>query len=152
MGGQKKWIYPCQCIKSVKLKPRDSVNVMNSRAVSHLSVISLAALWAATAVPVSATSLIDVYSLAKRHDADIQIAEARYQAEIQKNRLPGPTSYRRPTLMQILLMFDNKPEGKRSECPVKQVDFNSHGYNLNLSQALYHRGLLCAVTPSEKLC
>ena len=115
------------------------MNVVNSRAVSRFFVLLLVAMWAATAVPVSAKSLLDVYSLAKQHDADIRIAEARYQAEIQKKPIARANFLPQASLNANTADVRQQTRGETFGVPGKTVDFNAHGYSLNLSQALYHR-------------
>ena len=98
---------------------------------------------AVAAEPSTAKSLLDIYSMAKQHDVDIQIAESGYEAQAQArplaraNLLPhasvtaGTTDVRQKTTGQV---FRGGQETQGNT-----VNFNTHNYNLNIRQALYHR-------------
>ena len=112
---------------------------MNLRTLSRSLIVLFAVLWTANITPVSAKGLFDVYSLAKQHDADIQIAESRYQAEAQKKPIARANFLPQANLSASAADNRQKTRGRMFGIPGRPVDFNSHGYSLNLSQALYHR-------------
>lgn len=87
---------------------------------------------------VQANGLIDIYSIAKSQDTDIRQAEANYNASIQARPIA-----RAALLPQINLSAetsDNKleTEGQTFGVAGADVDFNSHGYSLRLTQSLYN--------------
>ncbi len=85
-----------------------------------------------------ANGLIDIYAIAKAQDTDIRQAEANYNATIQARPIA-----RASLLPQISLSAetsDNKleTEGQTFGVSGADVDFNSHGYSLRLTQSLYN--------------
>ncbi len=86
----------------------------------------------------SAEGLIDVYQIAKSKDAEIREAEANFNASIQARPIA-----RASLLPQISLSAESswnnvKTEGQTLGVGSGDVDFNSHGYSLQLSQPLYN--------------
>lgn len=85
-------------------------------------------------------SLLDVYSIAKSQDTELLEAEANYQA----NSLARPIA-RSALLPQINLFAetsDNSIETKGNTFGINsaEADYNSNGYQLQLTQSLYNRG------------
>lgn len=112
---------------------------MHLSVLHHFSVLLLVTLWMAVPVPAAAKGLMDVYALAKQHDADIQIAESRYGAETQKKPIARANLLPQAALKANTTDTRHETRGQTFGIPGRTVDFNSHGYSLNLSQALYHR-------------
>lgn len=86
-----------------------------------------------------ANSLIDVYTIAKAQDAEYKQAEANYMATAQASPIA-----RASLLPQINLSAETsdntlKTEGQTFGVSGGDVDFNSHGYSLRLTQSLYNR-------------
>lgn len=112
---------------------------MHPNTAPRLFALLLATLWMAAPVPATAKGLMDVYTLAKQHDADIQIAESRYRAEIQKKPIARANFLPQVGLEANTTDVRQETRGQTFGVPGRTVNFNSHGYGLNLSQALYHR-------------
>lgn len=95
--------------------------------------------FAVAAEPATAKSLLDIYSMAKQHDVDIQIAESRYEAQAQARPLARASLLPHASMSANTSDTRHKTDGQVFGISGKTVNFNSHGYNLNISQALYHR-------------
>lgn len=85
-----------------------------------------------------AKGLIDIYTVAKAQDTDIRFAEANYGATVQARPIA-----RAALLPQISLSAetsDNKleTEGQTFGVSGGDVNYNSHGYSLRLTQSLYN--------------
>ncbi|MCY4642725.1 MAG: TolC family outer membrane protein [Gammaproteobacteria bacterium] len=108
-------------------------------AILFIPVFLLTSLCATASGPTAAKSLLDIYLMAKQHDIDVQIAESKYNTQIlirpiaRANLLPHASITAQTS--------DNRLEsdGQTFGIPGRTVDFNSHGYKLNVRQALYHR-------------
>ncbi len=87
---------------------------------------------------VYASSLVDIYSIAKQHDADIKIAEARYFAEAQSHPIARANILPQANISASTSDNRLKSEGQTFGVPGRTVNFNEHGYTLSISQALYH--------------
>ena len=103
----------------------------------RLVVFSLTFLWF-SAYNVQANGLIDVYTIAKVKDTDIRQAEANYHATVQARPIA-----RAALLPQISLSAETsdntlETEGQTFGVAGADVDFNSHGYSLRLTQTLYN--------------
>ena len=84
------------------------------------------------------SGLIDVYTIAKSQDTDIQQAEASYHASAQARPIA-----RASLLPQISLSAETsdntlETQGQTFGVSGADVDFNSHGYSLRLTQSLYN--------------
>lgn len=88
--------------------------------------------------PAAAKSLMEIFLMAKQHDVDVQIAESNYQAQILTQ--PIARANLLPHASMTAQTADNRHEsdGETFGISGRTVDFNSHGYRLNISQALYH--------------
>ena len=86
----------------------------------------------------NANSLVDIYSMAKQHDADIHIAESRYNAEAQARPIARANILPQVTISANITDTRQKTDGQTFGIPGTTVDFNDHGYTLSISQALYH--------------
>ena len=109
--------------------------MMNSR-LTLISVVFL--LLTLPQHHVLANGLIDVYTIAKTQDTEIREAEASYNAAAQARPIA-----RASLLPQISLnaeTSDNslETEGQTFGVSGADVDFNSHGYGLRLTQSLYN--------------
>ncbi len=87
---------------------------------------------------VQAGGLIDVYTIARSQDTDIRQAEANYNASAQARPIA-----RAALLPQINLSAETsdntqETEGQTFGVAGADVDFNSHGYSLRLTQPLYN--------------
>lgn len=103
-----------------------------------LTVALLAAFCASAAESAAAKSLLDVYLMAKQHDIDVQIAESKYQAEALARPIARASLL--PQISMTAHTSDNRQDVRGSLFTFQgKVDFNTHGYRLNISQALYHR-------------
>ena len=85
-----------------------------------------------------AGGLIDVYTVAKTQDTDIRQAEANFNASVQARPIA-----RAALLPQISLSAETsdntlETEGQTFGVAGADVDFNSHGYSLRLTQSLYN--------------
>lgn len=86
----------------------------------------------------SAQGLMDIYQTAKSRDTEIRQAEANYIASIQARPIA-----RASLLPQISLSAETsdnslETDGQTLGVSGGDVDFNSHGYSLQLSQPLYN--------------
>ena len=82
--------------------------------------------------------LIDIYTLAKSKDTQIREAEANFDASAQARPIA-----RASLLPQITLTAETSDnsldtEGQTFGVAGADVDFNSHGYSLRLTQPLYN--------------
>ncbi len=107
---------------------------------NHLISLSAFLLCSSLLVPQGhARGLIDVYTVAKSQDTEIRQAEASYHASVQASPIA------RASLLPQISLFaetsDNslKTEGQTFGVSGADVDFNSHGYSLRLTQSLYNR-------------
>ncbi len=87
---------------------------------------------------VRANSLVDVYSMAKQTDTDIQIAESKYNAEAQARPIARANILPQASVRANTSDVDLKVDGETFGTPGRSVNFNEHGYTLSVSQALYH--------------
>ena len=83
-------------------------------------------------------SLIDIYTIAKAQDTDIRQAEANYNASVQARPIA-----RAALLPQISLSAETsdnslETEGQTFGVAGTDVNFNSHGYSLSMTQSLYN--------------
>ncbi len=85
-----------------------------------------------------AAGLVDVYSMAKQHDADMQIAASGYNAEAQAQPIARANILPRASITANTTDVRQKTSGQVFGTPGKKVSFNDHGYTLKVSQALYH--------------
>jgi outer membrane protein len=88
---------------------------------------------------VSASSLIDIYTTAKSQDTVFREAEANYLATAQASPIA-----RAALLPQINFSAETSDntldtQGQTFGVAGSDVDYNSHGYSLRLTQALYNR-------------
>ena len=90
-----------------------------------------------------AQDLVDIYQLALINDAELKIAEAVYQSELES--LPVATSARKPqidfTVDGALSEADNSVLGSNS--------ISSYGYSFSLLQNLYNAEILASVDAAE---
>ena len=89
---------------------------------------------------VQANGLMDIYAMAKQNDTDIQIAEARYQAQIQAKPIARANLLPQASITANTAYNRRKTQGVIYNVQGGSVDFNEHGYSLRISQALYHHG------------
>ncbi len=85
-----------------------------------------------------ANSLVDVYSMAKQTDADIQIAESKYNADAQARPIARANILPQASVKANTTDIHLKVDGETFGIPGRSVDFNEHGYTLSINQALYH--------------
>lgn len=97
----------------------------------------------------NALSLIDVYMRAKQHDADIHIAESRYNAEAQARPIARANILPQASLIANTTTVDLETEGTTLGVDSTEVNFNDHGYTLNISQALYHHDFYVQLRQSK---
>lgn len=88
--------------------------------------------------PVLAFSLMDVYMLAKQQDADIHAAESRFNAEAQARPIARANILPQASLSANTTDVSQETDGATFGVEGTDVDFNDHGYTLNITQALYH--------------
>lgn len=88
--------------------------------------------------PIQANGLIDVYTIAKTQDTDIRQAEANFNASIQARPIARASLL--PQLSLSAETSDNTldTEGQTFGVSGGDVDYNSHGYSLRLTQSLYN--------------
>lgn len=91
-----------------------------------------------TCLQAHASGLIDVYTIAKTRDTDIRQAEANYNASAQAR--PIARAALLPQINFSAETSDNalETEGQTFGVSGADVDFNSHGYSLRLTQPLYN--------------
>ncbi len=82
--------------------------------------------------------LIDVYSMAMQFDTDIQIATSRYNAEAQAKPIARANILPHASINANTTDVRQEVEGTTFGIPGRTVNFNDHGYTLNITQALYH--------------
>ena len=100
--------------------------------------VLISAITVTFASQVSAQGLVDVYQIAKTRDTDIRGAEANYNASVQARPIA-----RASLLPQVNLSAETsdntlETEGQTFGVAGADVNFNSHGYSLRLSQPLYN--------------
>lgn len=106
---------------------------------NHLTRFSVVFLIIALiSLPVHANGLVDVYSIAKSKDTEIREAEANFNAAAQAR--PIARSSLLPQISLNAETSDNSldTEGQTFGVSGADVDFNSHGYGLRLTQPLYN--------------
>jgi outer membrane protein len=88
---------------------------------------------------VLASGLIDIYTIAKAQDTVIREAEANYLATSQASPIARASLL--PQINFSAETSDNslKTEGQTFGVSGGDVEYNSHGYSLRLTQALYNR-------------
>lgn len=86
----------------------------------------------------NAYSLMDVYMRAKQHDADIHIAESKYNADAQARPIARANVLPQANLRANTTTVNQETGGSTFGISGREVDFNDHGYTLSISQALYH--------------
>lgn len=99
-------------------------------------ILLLASQLASTAC---AQGLIDIYALAKTRDAQLREAEATYNAALQSSPIA-----RAALLPQVSLTAETNDtsldtEGVTFGVGSASVDFNTHGYSIRMTQALYNQ-------------
>ena len=85
-----------------------------------------------------AYSLMDIYMMAKQHDADIQVAESRYNAEVQARPIARANILPQANLNANTTDVSQKIDGTQFGIEGREVDYNDHGYTLSVTQALYN--------------
>lgn len=98
---------------------------------------------------VSAKGIAEVYLLAQKQDPIIRQAEANYQASAQAQPLA-----RAALLPQINFSAENSEnrlevKGNTFGVPGSKVNYNSHGYQLGVTQSLYNRDFLIQLRQSK---
>lgn len=88
--------------------------------------------------PAHAFSLMDVYMMAKQQDTDIQIAESLYNAEAQARPIARANILPQASVSANTTDVSQETDGATFGVAGTDVDFNDHGYTLNITQALYH--------------
>ena len=90
------------------------------------------------ALSVQAEGLVDIYQLSKAQDTEIREAEANFNASIQARPIARASLL--PQLSASAETSDNTldTEGQTFGVAGADVDFNSHGYSLRLTQPLYN--------------
>ncbi len=85
-----------------------------------------------------ANGLVDVYQLSKAQDTEIREAEANYNASIQARPIARASLL--PQISASAETSDNtlETEGQTFGVSGADVNFNSHGYSLRLTQPLYN--------------
>ena len=104
-----------------------------------LFILALAVLLICFAHISSSEDLVDVYQLSKARDTEIREADANYNASIQAR--PIARAALLPQISSSAESSDNslQTEGQTLGVQSGDVGFNSHGYSLQLTQALYNR-------------
>ena len=87
---------------------------------------------------VQANSLVDIYSMAKQFDADIQIAESRYNAEALARPIARANILPQVSISGSTSDVRQESEGQTFGVAGDRVNFNDHRYTLSINQALYH--------------
>jgi len=85
-----------------------------------------------------AYNLMEVYMRAKQHDADIHIAESRYNADAQARPIARANVLPQASIRANTTDVSQETDGSTFGVAGTDVDFNDHGYTLNITQALYH--------------
>ncbi len=85
-----------------------------------------------------AYSLMDVYSRAKQHDADILIAESKFNAEAQARPIARANLLPQASLSANTTDVEQETDGQTFGVAGREVNFNDHGYTLSISQSLYN--------------
>ena len=85
-----------------------------------------------------AYSLMEIYSRAKQHDADILIAESRFNAEAQARPIARANVLPQASLRANTTDVSQETDGSTFGVAGTDVDFNDHGYTLSISQSLYN--------------
>ena len=86
----------------------------------------------------NANGLIEIYSMAKQADTDIQIAESTFYSESQARPIARANILPQASLSANTTSIRQKTEGETFGVEGDTVNFNDHGYTLNLSQTLYN--------------
>lgn len=102
-----------------------------------------------TPFPANSEGLSEVLAIAMQNDAQILAAEENYQATMQARPIA-----RAALLPQVSVQAetsDNRQEtdGATFGIAGRDVDFNTHGYSINLSQALYHHDFYVQLRQSK---
>ena len=112
---------------------------MHKKSIScSLSYVLLSICFITNLDAARANSLVDVYSMAKQSDTDIQIAESRYNAEAQARPIARANILPQASIDANTTSVDLETRGQTLGVGSSDVGFNEHGYSLNVSQALYH--------------
>lgn len=87
---------------------------------------------------VNAEGLVDIYQLSTSQDTEIRQAEANYNASIQARPIARASLL--PQISATAETSDNalETEGQTFGVAGADVNFNSHGYSLRLTQSLYN--------------
>lgn len=103
-----------------------------------LFALALIPLLSMPAFIVNAEGLIDIYQLSKSQDTEIRQAEANYNASIQARPIARASLL--PQISASAETSDNalETEGQTFGVAGADVNFNSHGYSLRLTQSLYN--------------
>lgn len=107
--------------------------------INRITIISVVFIsLAITQSQVYASGLVDVYSIAKSKDTQIREAEANFNASAQARPIARASLL--PQFSLSAETSDNKleTEGQTFGVAGADVDFNSHGYSLRLTQSLYN--------------
>jgi len=118
------------------------------------TIISIIKIFFSTTVILFATSslsadLTSIYSLAERNDPNYQQVISKHRAVLESR--PQARS-------QLLPSLDITANTKRNNQDITssstfgsdgEIDFNSHGYSLNLSQPLFHRDRFIALSQAD---
>lgn len=85
-----------------------------------------------------ANGLIDVYTIAKSNDTEIREAEASFNASAQAKPIARASLLPQVSLSAEFSYNTLDTEGQTFGVSGADVDFNSHGYSLKLTQSLYN--------------
>lgn len=103
---------------------------------SYFSVICI--LYIQSIATVYAYSLVDIYSMAKQSDTDIQIAESTYFAEAQARPLARANLLPQAGITANTTGVRQEVDGSTFNIEGETTNFNDKGYTISLTQALYH--------------
>jgi outer membrane protein len=87
---------------------------------------------------VSAIGLIDIYTIAKAQDTEIQQAEQNYNASIQEKPIARASLLPQINLSAETSDNDLETEGQTFGVSGGDANYNSNGYSLRLTQSLYN--------------
>lgn len=138
MVGQKTLTLLCQFINQNNNEKNHTVK-MKSLSLNKVSTRSLFCfLLLSTFNSAHAYGLMDVYTRAKQHDADIHIAESRYNAQALARPIARANILPQANLTANTTDVNQETTGSTFGVAGREVDFNDHGFTLSISQALYH--------------
>ncbi len=115
------------------------------RKLNHL-VAGIALIWGGSA---GAADLLEVYQLASENDPELHAAQAGFRA-VQEAR-PQARSFLLPSISVGANAAWNRQDVERSggPSPVGVEEYGSHGYALNLQQAIFRRDYLVQLEQAE---